>query len=218
MRILGSCTDSRVFSCTLADSFGTRLGVLLIAAGVLLLLAVSDVAVGSRAHAGRRNSCRFGWDGAYLRSLAPLGAGGVMLLKPPSGRVAWGRIFCFEIAALLGLGLLSILGGSSLVRADAGLDGGRLGWGIAFMVTTVPGLLGGSAVLAASMLLFAAAGAGLLARVERRLAEIAGEQPRQLSPRRCPLKSEARSPDEPKPAPSRTTRQTSAGVPTRSEI
>ena len=43
----------------------------------------------------------------------------------------WGRIFALEIAAFAMLTLLTIFGGASLDRAEAGLDGGLIGWGLA---------------------------------------------------------------------------------------
>ncbi|NJN43729.1 MAG: DNA translocase FtsK [Anaerolineae bacterium] len=43
----------------------------------------------------------------------------------------WGRIFALEIAAFAVLTLLTIFGGASLERAEAGLDGGLVGWGLA---------------------------------------------------------------------------------------
>ena len=44
---------------------------------------------------------------------------------------AWGRIFALEISAFSSLALLSILGGTSILRAEAGMDGGIVGWGLA---------------------------------------------------------------------------------------
>ncbi|MEN8173207.1 MAG: DNA translocase FtsK [Chloroflexota bacterium] len=44
--------------------------------------------------------------------------------------IHWGRVFAFEGAAFSALTLFSVLGGVSLVRAEAGLDGGLVGWGL----------------------------------------------------------------------------------------
>jgi S-DNA-T family DNA segregation ATPase FtsK/SpoIIIE len=54
-------------------------------------------------------------------------------LRPPP----WGRIFVLEFAAITGLVLLSLLGGTSLSRAEAGLDGGLVGWGLSELVLFV---------------------------------------------------------------------------------
>ena len=45
--------------------------------------------------------------------------------------VPWARLFALEIAAASALTLLSIAGGRSLERAEIGLDGGKIGWGLA---------------------------------------------------------------------------------------
>lgn len=42
-----------------------------------------------------------------------------------------GRLIAFEIASFSLLALLAIWNGGSLERADAGMDGGRIGWGLA---------------------------------------------------------------------------------------
>jgi len=56
----------------------------------------------------------------------------------------WGRIFALEVAAFAMLTLLTLLGGASLERAEAGLDGGLVGWGLAeFLGIALGGLLRG---------------------------------------------------------------------------
>lgn len=80
----------------------------------------------------------FGWGGLWLAVL--LGAGGVFLLHlRASGRVSfrWRRLFAIELAAFASLALLASLGGNSLERADAGLDGGRIGWALSFLIANL---------------------------------------------------------------------------------
>jgi DNA segregation ATPase FtsK/SpoIIIE, S-DNA-T family len=150
------------------------LGVMLIGGAVLLLLSTAGMTAGSMlTPVAEFFSVWLGWGAVAL--IGVLGASGMLLIRPPSGGLSWGRILAIEVAALLGLGLLSVLGGNSLVRADAGLDGGRLGWGVAYLATTYVGQIGGSLLLGALLLLFAALSTGLLGRLERRLKEIAGE-------------------------------------------
>ena len=79
----------------------------------------------------------FGW-GSYLLILAIV-FGGLSLIRRDVRRLGWGRLLALEIASLLTLGLLSILGGNSLVRAEAGQDGGRLGWGISYLFGRIIG-------------------------------------------------------------------------------
>jgi DNA segregation ATPase FtsK/SpoIIIE, S-DNA-T family len=90
-----------------------------------------------------------GW-GSWLVVVAS-GVIGLLLLRrttAPAGRITsdkeriqfsipWGRVFALEAAAMLGLALLSIFGGISLERAEAGLDGGKIGWGLAELIRIV---------------------------------------------------------------------------------
>ena len=43
-------------------------------------------------------------------------------------------MIAFEVAAFCSLGLLAAIGGTSLERADAGLDGGRVGWSLSYVL------------------------------------------------------------------------------------
>ncbi|MCS6906548.1 MAG: DNA translocase FtsK [Anaerolineales bacterium] len=43
----------------------------------------------------------------------------------------WGKILAWEAVAFCSLALLGVFGGIDLGRAEAGLDGGRVGWGLA---------------------------------------------------------------------------------------
>jgi DNA segregation ATPase FtsK/SpoIIIE, S-DNA-T family len=83
-----------------------------------------------------------GW-GSILVVIAG-GVSGLLLLQRPSPtnsslggqqtgtfQVPWTRLFALEIAAFSALALLSVLGGRSLERAETGLDGGKIGWGLA---------------------------------------------------------------------------------------
>jgi S-DNA-T family DNA segregation ATPase FtsK/SpoIIIE len=70
----------------------------------------------------------------------------------------WGRYVLLELAAFASLGLLAVIGGVDVLRAEAGLDGGRLGWGMAELASLLfarvglaatfwPGLLYGGLLL-----------------------------------------------------------------------
>jgi S-DNA-T family DNA segregation ATPase FtsK/SpoIIIE len=61
--------------------------------------------------------------------------------------IPWGRVFAIELAAILSLALLSALGGASLARAEGGLDGGRIGWALDYLLASVLSPLGLSSVL-----------------------------------------------------------------------
>lgn len=115
----------------------------------------------------------FGW-GSYLLILA-VGYGGIILVKRDGARIHWGRLLLLETASLLSLGLLSLFGGNSLVRADAGLDGGRLGWGLAFLLTHWLGTIWGTASLLLAWSMTTAMGFGLWRVLESWTWRLAGE-------------------------------------------
>ncbi len=48
--------------------------------------------------------------------------------------IDWKRVFLLEALAFTSLAFLSMLGGASLDRAESGLDGGRVGWGLAELI------------------------------------------------------------------------------------
>jgi DNA segregation ATPase FtsK/SpoIIIE, S-DNA-T family len=75
----------------------------------------------------------FGWGSIWL--IIPFLFAGTWLLtqKRKGGKVAWGRIFALEAAAFSSMALLAIISGKSLDRAEAGLDGGIVGWGLAVL-------------------------------------------------------------------------------------
>jgi DNA segregation ATPase FtsK/SpoIIIE, S-DNA-T family len=63
------------------------------------------------------------------------------------------------------------------VRAEAGQDGGRLGWGISYLLDLWLGSVGGGIVLVIAWLLSAVTAFGLWTRLERWLYRLAGEPP-----------------------------------------
>lgn len=75
----------------------------------------------------------FGYGSVWVVSAAVVL--GVWMLRrrnsPGVPKIHWGRVFALEIAAFLSLALLAIAGGGLVERAEAGLDGGSIGWGLA---------------------------------------------------------------------------------------
>ena len=77
----------------------------------------------------------FGWGAVWV--VLAIAAGGLVLLRRSSANPAvlrWGRVIAFEVAAFCSLGLLAAIGGTSIERADAGLDGGRVGWSLSYVL------------------------------------------------------------------------------------
>ncbi|MEW6716172.1 MAG: DNA translocase FtsK [Chloroflexota bacterium] len=86
--------------------------------------------------------CRrwLGW-GSYFLVLG-LGVGGWMMFRRRAGElppIRWGRVLSFELVVFALLALLALSGGTSIERAEAGLDGGLIGWGLAEGVRLVFG-------------------------------------------------------------------------------
>lgn len=102
-----------------------------------------------------------GW-GAWLIPLAGLYAGQRLVRRrnktlPP---LRWGRIFILEAAAVIGLLLLALLGDASLSRAEAGMDGGLVGWALAELVLFVLPQLLAVPLAAGSLIVLLFIGAG----------------------------------------------------------
>jgi S-DNA-T family DNA segregation ATPase FtsK/SpoIIIE len=93
----------------------------------------------------------------------------------PARKVPWGRIIALELAGFTVVALLSVLGGRQVNRAELGLDGGFIGWGLAELLAMGLGLIGlrsnlwGGLVLAAVILLCLVYGFGLLSPLVKRL-------------------------------------------------
>jgi DNA segregation ATPase FtsK/SpoIIIE, S-DNA-T family len=76
-------------------------------------------------------------------------------------RIPLGRVLALEGLAFCLLTFLSILGGWSLNNAEAGLDGGVIGWGLAVILDRFMPVPWGSIFVIALMVLFAFYGSGL---------------------------------------------------------
>ena len=105
------------------------LGVILIAVSLMTMLALGGYTGGVllTPWAGLL-SLWFGW-GAYIVALA-IGFSGIIVLQRHGFSIGWGRIFALEIACFLTISLFAAWGGNSLLRAESGMDGGRIGWGL----------------------------------------------------------------------------------------
>ncbi|MBI3165108.1 MAG: DNA translocase FtsK [Anaerolineales bacterium] len=116
----------------------------------------------------------FGWGSALI--LIGIGYLGFFLLQREQTSLRWGRILALELASLLTLGLFAAARGNDLFRAESGLDGGRLGWGIVRLLWQYMGKFAGTSVLFLLWMLAVATGFGLWVRLETWLANIAGDQ------------------------------------------
>ena len=81
----------------------------------------------------------FGWGSIWV--IVTTGVLGLWMLRQRHTievpQVRWGRVLALEMAAFASLALLSVLGGTSLKNAEAGLDGGVIGWGLAELLRLI---------------------------------------------------------------------------------
>jgi S-DNA-T family DNA segregation ATPase FtsK/SpoIIIE len=121
------------------------LGVLVLSLSVMTLLALlfPTLSSGLLKWWAAALSVWFGWGSAWVVVVS--GVAGLLILERRTGdrrQIEWGQIFALEVAAFSALALLAVLGGASLDRADAGADGGRIGWALAYLLQTALARLG----------------------------------------------------------------------------
>ena len=106
----------------------------------------------------------FGW-GSIL-AVITVGMSGILLLRRSDEPLPWGRFITLEFAAFLTLGLLAIMGGRSLERAESGFDGGRLGWGLERLLTQLTSEWASLLIFLIGLLLAVMTGFNLWGRLE----------------------------------------------------
>jgi len=150
------------------------LGVLLIAFALMSFLALGNYTDGALLTPwADLLALWFGW-GAYLIVIA-IGYSGFSLLRRTGASLSWSRLFALELASFLTLGLLAAIGGNSLIRAEAGADGGRVGWGLTNLFWRV-GEIWGTLLLFVFWLLALMSGFNLWVALEHWLLKLAGEE------------------------------------------
>jgi S-DNA-T family DNA segregation ATPase FtsK/SpoIIIE len=151
------------------------LGVLLIAAALMTLLALRGYTEGILLTPwAELLSLWFGW-GAYLIVVA-IAYAGYAFLRRSSAPLPWGRLFALELFAFLSLGLLAAWHGNSLLRAESGLDGGRIGWGMVTLLWRF-GKVPGTLIMFIPWLVALMSGFNIWGLIERFLLKLAGEAP-----------------------------------------
>jgi hypothetical protein len=129
----------------------------------------------------------FGW-GSYLFPLALILIVIYMIrsrLMSMRSEIHWLRVISLEIALFAMLGLLSLLDGLDLPRAEIGEGGGIVGWGLASLFVSLVGKVG-----AALILVIIASAGSLLASGGSSIACCAGDESpliwRPNPPKLCP--------------------------------
>ncbi len=111
----------------------------------------------------------FGWGSVWSVSVITVVGLWMLLRRNPvkSRTVGWGRVLALELAAFSSIALLTIIGGASIERAEAGMDGGLVGWGLvellglALKPVGLEGLFWRALLLSGLLLIGLAAGLGL---------------------------------------------------------
>lgn len=122
--------------------FGKDLfGLALVAAGIILLLGLVNVTSGKLVDQSIETLSRgFGW-GAYLFVILLIIFGLLILLRHIERfpKVDFRKIILLELELFFLCALFSAIGGFSVERANLGLDGGIVGWGLARIFTNAFG-------------------------------------------------------------------------------
>lgn len=156
------------------DRFGWDvLGVALIALALLSLLGLVGRSLPAFQGAALSPWIHFltrwlGW-GSYLAVLAIAYAGWLALQRRTAHprAIPIGRLLALEGAYFLSLALASFFGGNLLERAEAGLDGGIIGWGVATIVEQVLPAPWGTLFLFLFIVVLLASGVGLFGVLSR---------------------------------------------------
>ncbi|MDK1117356.1 MAG: DNA translocase FtsK [Anaerolineae bacterium] len=158
-------------------------GVILLAIALMTFLAIIGISQGSvLTFWSKFLTVWFGW-GSFLVALL-LGMAGIRLLRRDQDSFSreivannTGKFISFTLLLLITLSLLSIVGSNSIERADSGLDGGRIGWGLATLAWMFAGDIWGTLILAVLWILAAMSTFQLWSRIERWLLGLAGNSP-----------------------------------------
>ena len=122
--------------------FGQDLmGIVLLAAGIIILLRVYGMTSGKLVDSGVEILRKgFGW-GIYLFCAIIIFVGLIIVLRhfERFPKVNYGKIFLLELELFFFCALLAAIGGYSVDRANSGLDGGVIGWGFAKIFTNILG-------------------------------------------------------------------------------
>ena len=116
-------------------------GVLLLALSLMTLLALIEITGGALLSPWVEILKRwFGW-GSYIIVVSGglIGFSFLQRRRDDLEKIYWGRIIALEVAVFSILALLSIIVGHSLPRAESGLDGGLVGWGLADLLAFLLG-------------------------------------------------------------------------------
>ena len=184
-------------------------GIILIALALLLLLALTGLTNGRLlSYFSTQLRIWFGW-GSFLFVIATA-LGGLFLMRRPKESISLrlGRVIAIEFSAFFLLAFLSVIGEpigtffgnplNSLERAEAGMDGGVIGWGLANLLGRNIGSFLTGLIVLIGLLLSVIFAFGLLQKIETWLYRMAGDEvPAYLLPIESPQSSVTEPPIPP---------------------
>ena len=184
-------------------------GIILIALALLLLLALTGLTNGRLlSYFSTQLRIWFGW-GSFLFVIATA-LGGLFLMRRPKESITLrlGRVVAIEFSAFFLLAFLSVIGEpigtffgnplNSLERAEAGMDGGVIGWGLANLLGRNIGSFLTGLIVLIGLLLSVIFAFGLLQNIETWLYRMAGDEvPAYLLPIESPQSSVTEPPIPP---------------------
>jgi S-DNA-T family DNA segregation ATPase FtsK/SpoIIIE len=161
-------------------------GIFLIALSLMLFLALTGLTRGRLlSFFSSQLKTWFGW-GSFLFVIATA-LGGFLLLRRTKDPLSlkWGRVVAIEVSAFLLLALFSVIGEpvgnlagnplNSLERAEAGMDGGLIGWGLANLFGRFVSPLLSAILILVGLSLATIFAFGMLPKIETWLYRMAGE-------------------------------------------
>lgn len=167
-------------------------GVFLIAFAIMFLLAVLGFAEGQLDQTGRLKDAvaltaiartLSKWFGlGSLIVILEMGYLGYFILRRADAEIKWRQVIQLEVATLLTFGLFTIFGTlwydseELVLRAEAGFDGGQVGWGLVALTWRLLGSLPGSLMIVLAWLFTAMSGLGLWQKLEAWLLRVANAE------------------------------------------
>ncbi|MBT3336714.1 MAG: DNA translocase FtsK [Anaerolineae bacterium] len=174
---LDSLTKLKLHFGRFASDIG---GVLLLAFALISILALFGWTEGDWLTPWIEFISRWFGAGSYLVIIS-IGMLGILTLRRSEEPLPWGRLITLELAAFLTLGLLTIMGGRDLLRAEAGLDGGRLGWGLDQILSKLISPVGSLLIFLIGWFFAVMSGFNLWRHLEAWLLRVGGERNNQES-------------------------------------
>ncbi|HUF37205.1 MAG TPA: DNA translocase FtsK [Anaerolineales bacterium] len=116
-------------------------GIFILAFALMTLLALLGITGGALLTPWSALLLRWLGGGSYIVVLIVAGVGALMLGRRFGGveDIPWRRVLALETAAFALIALLAVIGGVSIEAAEAGEDGGLVGWGLAELIGLLVG-------------------------------------------------------------------------------